>query len=71
MSKYENIVKDHQDYSSVYGDTLEWVSGLKEKVSACADVSGDKPTVQTRLDKLQVSCCWILLLLNTTSFQLA
>ena len=54
VAKYEDIVKDHQKYSTVHGTTIEWVTGLKEKVSLCADVSGDKHTAQNRLERLKV-----------------
>ncbi|XP_064624000.1 muscle-specific protein 300 kDa-like isoform X3 [Lineus longissimus] len=51
--KYEQNVAEHQTYQDVNQDCLECLNILKERTSACADTSGDKHTVQIRLDRLK------------------
>lgn len=56
VSQYEQFVSDHQQYNDMYNGCIDWLNGIREKLSACSDVSGDRHAVQSRLDKIQV--CW-------------
>ncbi|KAK6181528.1 hypothetical protein SNE40_009363 [Patella caerulea] len=53
VQQYEDIVSDHQQYNDAYNICVEWLNGIREKLSACADVSGDRHAIQNRLDKIQ------------------
>ncbi|KAK3090120.1 hypothetical protein FSP39_009339 [Pinctada imbricata] len=50
---YEQFVADHQQYNDAYNNCIEWLNNIREKLSMCADVSGDRHTIQSRLDKIQ------------------
>lgn len=54
MQSCEGVVSDHQQYSDVYNETVEWLNDVREKLTMCSDVSGDRHSVQGRLDKIQV-----------------
>ena len=54
VSQYEQFVSDHQQYNDMYNGCIDWLNGIREKLSACSDVSGDRHAVQSRLDKIQV-----------------
>merc|ERR1719422_2752296 len=56
MAQYEGYVSDHQQYSDQYNACVDWLNGIREKLSACSDVSGDRNAVQSRLDKIQHRC---------------
>ena len=55
MQQYEKFVTEHQEYSDCYNSCVEWLNSVREKLSACSDVSGDRHAIQSRLDKIQVS----------------
>lgn len=57
---YEQFVADHQQYNDAYNNCIEWLNNIREKLSVCADVSGDRHTIQSRLDKIQVVCSSVL-----------
>ncbi len=52
---YEGIVQDHTQYQTAYNDTLDWISGLGERLVACSDTKGDKHAIRNRLEQLRVS----------------
>ncbi|ESO86156.1 hypothetical protein LOTGIDRAFT_167389 [Lottia gigantea] len=53
VQQYEVLVSDHQQYNDAYNMCVEWLNSIREKLSACADVSGDRHAIQNRLDKIQ------------------
>nr|KAG5692778.1 hypothetical protein BaRGS_009394 [Batillaria attramentaria] len=53
VQQYEKFVADHQEYSDCYNSTVEWLNSVREKLSSCSDVSGDRHAIQSRLDKIQ------------------
>ena len=55
VQQYEKFVTEHQEYSDCYNSCVEWLNSVREKLSACSDVSGDRHAIQSRLDKIQVS----------------
>ena len=55
LGKFEEAVKDHQQYQDVYQDCHDWLSSAREKVEACSDTSGDKLSLQNKLERLKVS----------------
>ena len=55
VSRYETLVREHQQYSEAYTDTTEWLTGQGERLTLCGDVSGDRHTLQSRVDRLRVS----------------
>ena len=57
VQQYEVFVADHQQYNDAYNNCIEWLNGIREKLSMCSDVSGDRHTIQNRLDKIQVDLC--------------
>lgn len=55
VQQYEGFVADHQNYNDAYNSCVDWLNSIREKLSACSDVSGDRHAIQSRLDKIQVS----------------
>ena len=55
VQQYEGFVTDHQTYNDAYNGCVDWLNSIREKLSACSDVSGDRHAIQSRLDKIQVS----------------
>ncbi|KAK7104412.1 hypothetical protein V1264_019133 [Littorina saxatilis] len=53
VQQYEKFVAEHQEYSDNYNSCVEWLNSVREKLSACSDVSGDRHAIQSRLDKIQ------------------
>ncbi|KAK0046935.1 nesprin-1, partial [Biomphalaria pfeifferi] len=53
VSLYENFVTEHQQYNDLYNECVEWLNSIRERLSACSDLSGDKNAIQSRLDKIQ------------------
>lgn len=54
LGKFEEAVKDHQQYQDVYQDCQDWLNSAREKVEACSDTSGDKLSLQNKLERLKV-----------------
>lgn len=55
LDKFELNVKDHQQYQDMYQDCQDWLNSSREKVEACSDTSGDKLSLQNKLERLKVS----------------
>ncbi|CAC5416622.1 unnamed protein product [Mytilus coruscus] len=58
VQQYEVFVADHHQYTDAYNNCyfcIEWLNGIREELSMCSDVSGDRHTIQNRLDKIQVA----------------
>ena len=56
-------VKDHQQYQDAYQDCQDWLNSSRDKVEACADTSGDRVSIQNKLERLRVRICDNLLCL--------
>lgn len=56
VDKYEVAMRDHQQYQDSYQEALDWLNLMRDKVAACSDTSGDKLSVQNKLERLKVSC---------------
>ena len=54
MKRYELHCQDHQQYDEVYDEARAWLQTTRDKLSVCTDTSGDRYTIQTQLEKLQV-----------------
>lgn len=54
LGKFEESVKDHQQYQDVYQDCQDWLNSAREKVDTCSDTSGDKLSLQNKLERLKV-----------------
>lgn len=54
LDKLEASVKDHQQYQDMYQDCQDWLNSSREKVELCADTSGDKMSLQNKLERLKV-----------------
>ncbi|KAL5008450.1 hypothetical protein ScPMuIL_014031 [Solemya velum] len=53
VQQYDSFVASHQQYNDAYNNCIEWLNNIREKLSSCADISGDKHAIQSRLDKIQ------------------
>ena len=53
LKRYEQHVQDHQQYAETFTEAVTWLQGTRDKLSVCADTSGDRYTIQTQLEKLQ------------------
>jgi hypothetical protein len=72
VGQYEKFVGEHQEYSDSYNSCVEWLNSVREKLSACSDVSGDRHAIQSRLDKIQVGGKnWTISLLASFSRRIA
>ena len=60
-------MKDHQQYQDAYQDCQDWLNSSRDKVEACADTSGDRVSIQNKLERLRVGrlshCLYLLVLL--------
>ena len=54
LDKLEVAVKDHQQFQDVYQDCQDWLNSSRDKVEACADTSGDRVSIQNKLERLRV-----------------
>lgn len=63
LDKLEASVKDHQQYQDMYQDCQDWLNSSREKVELCADTSGDKLSLQNKLERLKVGEITILFLM--------
>lgn len=57
MKRYEQHTMDHQHYAEAYSDAARWLQTNRERLSVCADTTGDRQKIQTQLEKLQVILC--------------
>ena len=61
LERFEVAVKDHQQYQDAYQDCHDWLNSARDKVEACADTSGDRVSIQNKLDRLKVGTeIWII-----------
>lgn len=51
----EDIVKDHLLYLDAVHEFTDWLHSAKEELHRWSDVSGDTPTIQKKLAKINVS----------------
>ena len=63
VTLYEGIVKAQQSYQGALSESQEWLANMQERLQVCTDMSGDRHTVQNRLDRLQVGCYGALLVI--------
>lgn len=62
MRKVEDIVKDHLLYLDAVHEFTDWLHSAKEELHRWSDASGDTPTIQKKLAKINVSVhSWFLL----------
>lgn len=54
LDKLEASQKDHQQYQDMYQDCQDWLNSSREKVELCADTSGDKMSLQNKLERVKV-----------------
>ena len=54
VANYETFVSEHQEYYTEHSDCVQWLITIQERLDSYADSTGDKHTVQNRLDRLQV-----------------
>ena len=54
LKRLDQCVDDHQQYRKSYMDCVAWLHAVNEKLSDCGDTAGDKDSIQSQLDKLQV-----------------
>jgi nesprin-1 len=57
VKQYEDFVREHQQYYDGFVECRDWLCTMKERLSMCADVSGDRHAVQSRLERIQVRIC--------------
>lgn len=55
IMKSEQNVATHQHYQESLQGAVDWLSQMKDKLSLCSDSTGDRTTIQNKLDRLQVS----------------
>lgn len=54
LKRFDQQLQDHQQYSEAHTEAKAWLDATKDKLSVFADTTGDKYTIQTQLEKLQV-----------------
>lgn len=58
IQQSEQNVVDHQQYQDSLQAVVDWLTLMKDRVSMCSDTSGDRHTLNNKLDRVQVSCVW-------------
>lgn len=51
----EQQVDQHQTFADSYQQCKDWITMTKDKLAVCNEVSGDKQTLQNRLDRVKVT----------------
>jgi nesprin-1 len=46
-------VSDHQQYHDSLQAAIDWMTLMKDRVGMCADISGDRHTLQNKFDRVQ------------------
>ena len=54
METCEQFVQDHHGYVSRYNDGMEWLTSMRERLTMCSDITGDRHAIQSRLERLMV-----------------
>ena len=54
MTKAEQQVLTHEEYRKAYIGCLDWLANTKHRLQRLSDYSGDKKTLQDRLQQLRV-----------------
>lgn len=49
----EDIVDHHQGYQDSVQQCRDWMTMTKDKLAVCSEVTGDRQTLQNRLDRIQ------------------
>ena len=52
--KSDKAVKDHQEHHDGLQAAVDWLTLMKDRLSTCADTSGDRHTLQNKLDRVKV-----------------
>lgn len=55
IRQYEQNVQDHQQYHDASQALVDWLTLMKDRFSLCSDTSGDSHTLQSKLDRVQVT----------------
>ena len=50
----EGGVEQHQAYQDSLQGCRDWMSAARDRLAVCAEASGDRQSLQNRLDRLQV-----------------
>ena len=53
--KYEDYVRDHQQYHTAHTECSEWIKMMVERLEMCTETTGDRYALQNRLERLEVS----------------
>jgi hypothetical protein len=51
----EGGVEQHQTYQDSVQASKDWMSAARDRLAVCAEPSGDRQSLQNKLDRLQVS----------------
>ena len=53
IQQCEHNVTDHQQYHDSLQAAIDWMTLMKDRVGMCADISGDRHTLQNKFDRVQ------------------
>lgn len=53
---YQETVEQHQAFIDAGNDFGQWLRAAKERLGKCAEPTGDKETLSSKLSQLKVSC---------------
>lgn len=54
IHRSEKSVKDHQDHHDALQAAVDWLTLMKDRLSTCSDTSGDRHTLQNKLERVKV-----------------
>ena len=54
IGRSEKSVKDHQDHHDNLQAAIDWLTLMKDRLSTCSDTTGDRHTLQNKLDRVKV-----------------
>lgn len=54
LDQFQLSMREHQQYQDASHDFQDWLNASREKLDMCADRSGDKLSLQTKKERIQV-----------------
>lgn len=54
ITQSEDIVNNHSNYQDYHQAASDWLQLMKDRLSMCAEISGDKHSVTNKLERVKV-----------------
>ena len=70
IQKLEVVVADHTQYQDTHQTGSDWLTLVRDRLSTCVEVTGDKHTLTNKLDRIQVRLGLFLVLEHKSKCEL-